>query len=193
MFYNIVLFFINIIFRIFRIFFRIKIIGEFPKDENERYIICSNHGNVLDPIFLAIAYDRQIHFMAKRELFNNKILGNIFKGLNAFPVDRDGNDISALKKSVKKLKNGNTLGIFIEGTRVDQYNPENAKSGPILIANMGNAKIIPVKIESNYKLFSTVNIYIKDVYTVNKKELKEDNHNGYKNQAKKVLNIIYNG
>lgn len=190
MFYNIVLFFINIL---FRILYRIEIVGEFPSDSEEKYIICSNHGNVIDPIFLAIAYRKQIHFMAKRELFNNKILGKIYSMLNAFPVDRDGNDISALKNAVKKLKNGGVLGIFIEGTRVKEYNPENAKPGPILIANMGNAKIIPVKIESNYKLFSKVRIIARDLYTVDKEEIKNNRETGYIDQSRKVLDKIYNG
>lgn len=190
MFYRVVVFIVNII---FKIIFRIKVTGEFEYSEDNRYILCANHAGLLDPIFLALVYKEPIHFMAKEELFKNKLLAFIVSKLHAFPVDREGNDLKALKKSVKTLKEGNTLGIFIEGRRVKEYNPKNAKSGPILIANMANAKIIPIKIESDYKLFSKVNIIVRKSFEINKLELKNDKEHGYSNKAQELLRIIYKG
>ena len=173
------------------IFFRVKVIGKFNPIEDEKYVITSNHQSMLDPIILGVIFKQKISFMAKQELFENKWLSKIIYGLNAFPVNRTGNDIVALKKAVKLLREGKNVGIFIEGTRVDSYDPKNAKAGPILIANMGKAKIIPVHIESTYKLFSKINVYIKEPYdVVINKALGDDS---YQEQARKVLNIIYNG
>lgn len=173
-----------------RIFYRVRVFGELEQKENERYLVVSNHSSLLDPVILGVIFKPQLHFMAKQELFENKILAKIINGLNAFPVNRTGNDIVALKNAVKLLKSNKIVAIFIEGTRVKEYNPENAKAGPILIANMGRAKIIPVHIESNYKLFSPINIYIKEPY-----EVRVDKKNGdesYKDIAREVLDIIYN-
>ncbi|NLW42271.1 MAG: 1-acyl-sn-glycerol-3-phosphate acyltransferase [Tissierellia bacterium] len=188
MFYTIIRGIVGVI---LHIFFRIRVIGEFNPVEGERYVIASNHRNLLDPLVLGVIFKQKISFMAKQELFENKILAKIIYGLNAFPVNRTGNDIAALKKAVKLLKEGKNVGIFIEGTRVNSYDPQNAKAGPILIANMGKAKIIPVFIESNYKLFSKINIYIRDPYDVVINKASGDD--SYQEQARKVLNIIYNG
>ncbi|MDU3198877.1 MAG: lysophospholipid acyltransferase family protein, partial [Anaerococcus hydrogenalis] len=70
--------------------FRIRVHGieNIPKDE--KYIICANHKSFLDPIFVALAINRQVHFIAKKELFEIPILKNILKKLNAIPAQRDG-------------------------------------------------------------------------------------------------------
>lgn len=189
MFYKFMIIFIGFF---LRILFRIKQVGEFD-DSKESYIICANHSNLLDPLFLAIVHKRPIHFMAKEELFKNKLMAKFLKALNAFPVDRQGNDLKALKGSVKLLKNNNILGIFIEGTRVKKFDLANAKKGPILIANLANREIVPVKIETNYKLFSTVNIIVRDAYTIDKEILSKEKDVGYQKLAEDVLNIIYKG
>lgn len=190
MFYKVI---VSIAKIIFKVIYKIKIHGDINKASEEGLILCGNHSHILDPVVLAIIYDKPIHFMGKKELFNNKILSKIFSSLNAFPVDRTGNDLKALKHSVKLLKDDKNLGIFIEGTRVKEYNPSNAKPGPIIISNMSNKKIIPVKIVSTYKLFSEINVYIREPFIINKQELKENRTVGYENEAKRLLNKIYNG
>lgn len=173
---------------LFRILFRFKVHGDRYLNKDEGYVICANHSSALDPIFVAIAFKRPIHFIGKAELFENKFLGNIFKRLHAVPIDREGSDIKALKDSVRIVKENKLLGVFIEGTRVDGYDPANAKSGPILISKMGRSDIIPVQIKTNYKLFSKVDIIIKDNYSY--KELSKTKK--YDEKAREVLDIIYN-
>ncbi len=63
---------------------------------------------------IAIAVPRPVSFMAKKELFENKILGKLVSALNAFPVDREGSDLSAIRNSLKVLKEDKVLGIFPE-------------------------------------------------------------------------------
>lgn len=177
---------------IVKIFFRFNVIGSFDQiDDN--YIICANHGSFWDPIFLAIACDQPIDFMGKKELFDSKLGAKFFRSVNVFPVDRQGNDIKSLKESVRRLKDGRILGIFIEGTRVDNYDPGNAKPGPLLIANMANKKILPVKIDTTYKIFSKVDIIVRKPYTVDKAYLKENKETGYQDLAEDVLYKIYKG
>lgn len=175
-----------------KIFFRLNINGSF-ENIDDNYIICANHGSALDPIFLAVAFDQQINFMGKKELFKSPLLDKFFRSLNVFPVDRHGNDIKALKEGVRRLKDGKILGIFIEGTRVEGYDPANAKPGPILIANLANKKILPVRIETSYKIFSKVKITIRQPFTIDKTFLKENKDTGYQDLAEEVLYKIYKG
>ena len=115
------------------------------------YIICSNHLSNLDPAFLMLIHKEPIRFMAKQELFKNRILNWIFTKMGAFEVKRGKGDKSALVTSENILKSGEVLGIFVEGTRSKTGEFLRAKSGATLIAASTSAKILPVCITGTGK------------------------------------------
>ena len=164
MLYNILVVILKIL---FIPLFRINIEGLENIDENDKIIVCANHKSLLDPIFLAIAIPRDLYFMAKKELFDVPILKSALKSLGAFPVDRFGRDLKALRYSVPLLKDSKTLGIFPEGTRVDESKRENVKDGVAFIAIKSDADIVPVEIVSSYKPFKKTNILVKQPIRVN--------------------------
>ncbi|WP_425448658.1 lysophospholipid acyltransferase family protein [Dethiothermospora halolimnae] len=155
-------------------------------------IICSNHISMRDPIFLGISIDRQINFMAKRQLFKNKILRFILTKLGAFPVNRDGADLSSIKNSLKILKKEELLGIFPEGTRVKEENTSDVKPGIAMIAIKSKAPVIPVYIDTEYKKFKKVKVnigkplYFNDFYG-KKLGMKE-----YKELSTRIMKELYN-
>lgn len=141
------------------IIFRVKVTdADNFNNTDGRCIICCNHISMIDPVLIACFVKRKINFMGKKELFDVPILKNILKGVGVFPVDRTGVSLSAIKHAISLLKEEKVLGIFPEGTRVKEYNEENAKSGVSMIANMSNSLIVPVFIRSKFKLFSKVEI-----------------------------------
>lgn len=154
-------------------------------------IVCGNHGSVIDPIILAVSTKRQIHYMGKKELFNNKIIGFILRKLGAFPVDREGVSMSAIKNSLAVLKEKEVLGIFPEGKRVDEYDENNAKPGIALIANKADVMILPVYIKGPYKFRGKLKVYfgeetnyLKDIQGKTKSE-------EYSEVGKQILRDIY--
>lgn len=80
--------------------------------------------------------------------------------LNVIPIDRENPGISTIKTILKKLKEGYVVGIFPEGTRVKGDGFGDAKAGLALFAVKGKAKVVPISIISNYKIFNKVTIYI---------------------------------
>ena len=109
---------------IYRIAFRVKIKGNVPKEGS--YILCCNHINYLDAAAIVLFNKRKVNFVAKEDLFKHRILfwlGHLF---DAIPIKRDMQDIEAMKRCLKVLKNGELLGIFPEGTR--KRNGEKWKS-----------------------------------------------------------------
>lgn len=144
------------------IIYRRKVHGDQQLPKDIPIIVCSNHASMVDPVFLALSVDRPLHFMAKKELFTIKILGPIFRKLGAFPVDRGGVDITSFKQALRILKENKVLGIFPEGTREQEGRRQNFKDGVATIAVRTNAIIIPVRIDASYKLFSKVDVYIRD-------------------------------
>lgn len=134
-----------------KLFFNPKIEG-LQNIPDKPYILAGNHKSMFDVILLISAIPDEIHFMAKKELFKKKILNNIFIKMGAFPVDREKADITAIKTSLKLLKNGEVLGIFPEGTR----NNTNEillpfKDGVGTIANKTASVIVPFGINGKYK------------------------------------------
>lgn len=80
-------------------------------------VFAANHFSSLDPPMLGAAVPREISFMAKKELFENKAMRLLVRGLHAFPVDRSRNDVSAVKEAIRRLKAGRAVGVFVQGTR----------------------------------------------------------------------------
>jgi 1-acyl-sn-glycerol-3-phosphate acyltransferase len=79
--------------------FDVKVYNKEYLDNTEGgLIVCGNHISMIDPVILAVSTKRQIHFMGKKELFENKLLSFIFRKLGAFPVDRQGASLSSIKQ-----------------------------------------------------------------------------------------------
>lgn len=160
---------------IFKIFYRVELYNtENIPNHNKNLIICGNHSSNLDPIILAVYFDRPIYWMGKKELFENKILAKILQQLGVFPVDRNHNDLRAVKTSLKILKDNKVLGIFPEGTRAKEINYDEIKAGIALIAQKTNSEILPVYIDSDFKLFKKIKIYYRKPIKIDK-EIKYNN------------------
>lgn len=185
MFYNIVKVIANIL---LRIPYRIKVQGIENVPIEGKFVLCSNHANNLDPLFVSIVFPRQISWMAKKELFVNKFLSRFLTKLGAFPVDRGDSDISAIKNALRVLKSDGVLGIFPEGTRVKGYDIKNAKPGVALLTIKSKSNVVPVKIETNYKLFSSVKIIIGKPIDFS---LEDGQTKDYTEISKNILSSIY--
>ena len=76
-------------------------------------ILVSNHWALTDPILIALVSPRIIHYMPKKELFENPIARFLLmKGLYAFPVNRKQADMTSLKQAMQVLDKGKVFGIF---------------------------------------------------------------------------------
>lgn len=190
MLYKIVVFILKIlVFLIFNV--KTHNLAEFNK-VNSRLIVCANHTSMIDPVILAVCSKRQIHFMGKKELFENKLLGFIFGKLGAFPVDRTGVSLSSIKSSLAVLNQEEILGIFPEGTRVKEYDECNAKPGIALIANKAKTNIIPVYIQGKYKIRGEINVYFGKEKNYFENYTGKHNTETYAEIGKEILKDIYN-
>lgn len=142
----------------FKILHPMKIEGLENYAMDKPFVLCANHQSNLDVFSLYIASPRQLHFMAKEELFRFKPLGWLLKKMGAFPVRRNQTDITAIKNALKVLKDGNILGIFPQGSRMESIEADDAKAGAVLIAGKARVPILPAVIITNYKLFHPVKV-----------------------------------
>ncbi len=133
--------------------FNIKFVGLENIRDNGGFVLCSNHRSLLDPVFIAVGIKkRKLNFMAKQELFKNKILGAFFKSINAFPVNRGKGDTEAVSKAENIVENNGIVLIFPEGTRSKDGNVLRFKSGAAYIASVCKADIVPAGISYEGKI-----------------------------------------
>ena len=127
--------------------YKIEYVGTENIPEKGGFILASNHVNALDPVGIALGMKkRQLHFMGKKELFENPISKFFLSKLNGFPIVRGGADSEALNYAIRIVKEGYVLGIFPEGTRSKDFKPARAKSGVAVIAKAAKADVLPVAI-----------------------------------------------
>ncbi len=150
-------FFVGFAHFLYRVMFRIENIGEkgIPEDENS-YIVCANHLNYLDAIAVITSSNRFIRFMCKSSMFKNALFSWILHIGDVIPINREKNDIEAMKRSIKALKNGEILGIFPEGTRKGMEKNLDAKNGAAFMALRTKTKVIPIGIQGTFKPFTKV-------------------------------------
>ena len=151
-----------------KLFFDISVDGldNIPKDN---YVLIGNHKSLLDLPLLVTSIPDNVHFMAKKELFENKLLNYFFSRMGAFPVDRDKPEMSSIRTAMGLLKEGEVLGIFPEGTRnkTDEILLP-FKRGASLIAAKSNKLVVPFGISGEYKPFHKLNLNIGEPFDLSK-------------------------
>jgi 1-acyl-sn-glycerol-3-phosphate acyltransferase len=155
---------------ILRLIYRVRVEGDTTLSKAEGCIVYANHTCYLDPVVMGCYIKRQIKFMAKTELYKNKIMGKVLLKLGTFPVRRGEADLSAIKTALRLLKEGEVLGLFPEGTRNKGRDLLDAEPGLSMIAVKAKVPVIPVAILSSYKVFHRVKmiigepIYLEEYY-----------------------------
>ena len=135
----------------FYIMYSLKYEGKENIPKGRPVIYASNHRSYADPPLVGSGARGKLVFMAKEELFRNKLFAWLIKSLGAFPVARGKGDTATLDTAVEKLKT-KSLMIFPEGTRSKDGKVHRGHSGAALIAVRANVPIIPVGVVYGEKL-----------------------------------------
>ncbi|WP_293913619.1 lysophospholipid acyltransferase family protein [Deinococcus sp.] len=105
-----------------------------------KLVVAGAHVSSLDPFIIARTMPgHHVQFMTKKELFG-PVTGAIIRAGGSFPVDREGNDLAAIRTALRVLKDDGTLGLFPEGTR----GGGQMQGGVGLIALRGRSPVLPV-------------------------------------------------
>jgi len=134
------------------IFFRIRVAGRHNLPQQGGFILATNHRSYFDPLLAGSWSRRQVYFMAKRELFQNRLLGWLITRTNALPVKRGTIDRNAIKLCCGVLESGYGLTIFPEGTRARGREFLPAKPGIGIIASEAGVPIVPAYIHGSDRL-----------------------------------------
>ena len=167
-----------------RVFYHPQVLGIENIPNNGRIILAGNHTKWLDPVMMVACSKRQIHFLAKEELFHG-ITKFIVKGMGSIPVNRRIHDKNALISAIECLNKDLCVGIFPEGT-INRTNDiiMPFKIGAVKMAYDTNSLIVPFVITGKYHIFSkSVTIEFLKPISVSK-DLDKSN--------KKLMNLVEN-
>ena len=119
-------------------------------------IFAVNHISFWDPVLLVGAIkNRELTFLARSSLFNKPIVSFLLRKTNSVPVERNGNDLSAIRAALGVLKSDGALAIYPQGTRCPDRDPRETefRDGAAYLALYSAATVVPVGVYTkNYRI-----------------------------------------
>src|SRR4051794_14524281 len=129
-----------------RIWFRLGRIGHENVPKSGAVLLVSNHRSFLDPFVVACCVRRPLYFVAKQELFANRLQGWLLNALGAFPIRRGESDEESMATARELLERGEAVVIFPEGTRVRSGGLGAPRRGAGRLALETAAPVVPVAV-----------------------------------------------
>src|SRR3984957_4031280 len=129
-----------------RVAFQYRAYGQENIIEEGPAIMAANHQSYLDPPLVGITCRNELHFLARKTLFEKKLLGPLISRVNALPVDLSRGDLTAFRAVMNLLKEGHRTVIFPEGTRSLTGEIETAGAGRAIIIAKPLVPVVPVRI-----------------------------------------------
>jgi len=144
------------------LFLPTKVLGKryLKNVKKQATILSCNHQSLNDPIVIKAKIKPTSRMMAKNSLFKKKFPRWFMTKLGAYPVNREGNDISAVKTTLKHLKENKTVTIFPEGTRGASGDLNNLKHGLVMFALKTDCYVVPMYFKKKPKVFNFNTILI---------------------------------
>ena len=127
------------------VFGRIELYGH-ENVPRQPCILVANHVSFLDPLAMGFFHETRMCALARDTLFKGPVLGWIFRNLNAVPVKRgESGNLGAFRDVLARVKNGDSIMIFPEGTRSPDGKLMPGKGGAGLLAIKAGVPILPVR------------------------------------------------
>jgi glycerol-3-phosphate dehydrogenase (NAD(P)+) len=130
----------------FLVYFRMQRTGREHLPRSGPLILASNHRSFLDPFVIGTLVRRPVYYMAKRELFEHRVVAWLLNGLGAFPVDRGAGDAQAMDTARAILARGDCVVVFPEGTRVRPGPLGAPRKGVGRLALQTGVPVVPIAV-----------------------------------------------
>jgi len=134
--------------------FRGEVAGQQHLPADGAFLVAGNHVSFLDPPLIGVHVPRQLAFFARKTLWKPGIAAWWLDAVGTIPVDRDGGqDVSALKRVLRTLKENKGLILFPEGTRSPDGTIQEPKSGVGFIVCKSQVPVVPARIFGTFEAF----------------------------------------
>ncbi len=134
---------------VFALYFRLRIAGRQHIPPGSM-LVCCNHQSHLDPVLVGLACRDPMTYLARDTLFKG-LFAKLIVYLGAVPIQRDGLGLAGVKRTLERLKIGEKVLIFPEGTRTEDGQLQPFKGGLALLARRAKVPLLPMAIAGAFE------------------------------------------
>jgi 1-acyl-sn-glycerol-3-phosphate acyltransferase len=116
-------------------------------------LLLSSHQSVMDPALVGLICNRRLNYLARRTLFRNRIFAWLIRFLDAIEIDREGGGLLGIRETIARLRRGELVLLFPEGTRTRDGDLLPLKAGFVMIARRAETPLIPIAIVGAFDCF----------------------------------------
>jgi 1-acyl-sn-glycerol-3-phosphate acyltransferase len=113
-------------------------------------LVLANHQSNIDPVLIGLSCDRRLNYVARTTLFHSPWFRLMVAALDAIPIDREGGGLGGLKETLKRIKRGEYVLLFPEGTRTPDGEVHAMKPGFCAIARRAGVPLVPVALDGAF-------------------------------------------
>ncbi len=132
-------------------FFNVRCEGRDKVPDIGGGLMLANHQSNLDPVLIGLACDRRLNYVARKTLFKFAPFRWLINSLDAIPIDREGTGLEGLKETLKRLKRGEIVLLFPEGTRTPDGEVHRIKPGFCAVARRSGLPLFPVALDGAWQ------------------------------------------
>lgn len=112
-------------------------------------VVC-NHQSNLDPLLVGTGCPRRMNYLARHTLFRFAPFAWLLHSVDAIPIRREGVGLEGMKESLRRLKRGEMVLVFPEGTRTRDGEISAFRHGFTTLAVHSGASILPAALEGPF-------------------------------------------
>ncbi|MFM7929812.1 MAG: lysophospholipid acyltransferase family protein [Pirellula sp.] len=131
---------------VFILWFRIRVEGRHHVPLDGGGMLLSTHQSGMDPILVGLSCNRNLNYLARSTLFKNPVFSFLIRILDAIEIDRERGGLTGLREMLSRLRSGELVLLFPEGTPTPDGSIGALKPGFLPIAKRSEVPLIPVAI-----------------------------------------------
>ncbi|MEA2761996.1 MAG: 1-acyl-sn-glycerol-3-phosphate acyltransferase [Gemmatimonadaceae bacterium] len=132
---------------------KVRVHGLDNDDAAEPRVFASNHVSWFDVAGLASVLPRH-KFVAKAELFKVPIFGRAMRAAGMVEIHRENRKAAfgAYEVAAQRIRQGNSVVVFPEGTRGHDYRLRPFKKGPFVLAIAAAVPVVPIIVHGTIEI-----------------------------------------
>lgn len=134
--------------------YRIRVHGLENYPDSDGMLVCSNHQSFLDPLILGVVCPRPVNYLGRKTLFKFPPLGWFLRWNDTISIDREAVGIGGMKETLRRIKRGETVAMFPEGTRCNDGEFHSLMLGFCSVAKRCKATLMPIGFDGAFQSYS---------------------------------------
>lgn len=138
---------------LFMLFYRFRVHGLENYPAHDGLLVCMNHQSNLDPVIAGITVPRPTNYLGKKSLFEIASLAWFLKLNDTIAIDRDASGIGGMKETLRRIKRGESVVMFPEGTRTPDGEFHRLKQGFCAVAKRTKSTLMPIGFDGAFQSY----------------------------------------